>query len=385
MKQGSAVASMKDLFIKTISGVLLLFFLISILVSFNISSTTVQQAVTNISGEELFYLFSFENSYSEQALPETFKEPSLLNWAFTVATNIDTSDLRTLLGRELPGLAAFDGRIIVAGEGANFANLPFESSPPLQVLLEEREAASNEMEDNGDYVNYVYDNQNEITSIGEEEVNILIHHTHSWESFLPHLNVPNDNPNLASHNEVNITLVGERLGEELEKRGFNVVVDTRDMVAELHQRDMEVHQSYDLSREYVKEYLDETEFDFIFDLHRDAARRENSTVEINGRELARPFFVIGESHDNFERNQMHATKLHYMMEESFPGLSRGVFGYERTSGRNGIYNQDISEFSFLLEIGGVDNTLEESFKTAEIVAEIFANYYLELRKSEQLN
>ncbi|MDA6082953.1 stage II sporulation protein P, partial [Escherichia coli] len=53
-------------------------------------------------------------------------------------------DIRTFLGRELPGFSIFDTGIAVAGEGTDFTNLPVESAPPLEVLLKEKELAMND-------------------------------------------------------------------------------------------------------------------------------------------------------------------------------------------------------------------------------------------------
>ncbi len=65
---------------------------------------------------------------------------SLSNLAFRLTTSINPDDPRSLLGRELPGFALFDGRIVVAGEGTDYTNLPIESAPPMEVLMAEREA-----------------------------------------------------------------------------------------------------------------------------------------------------------------------------------------------------------------------------------------------------
>ena len=37
---------------------------------------------------------------------------------------------------------------------------------------------------------------------------------------------------------------------------------------------------------------------------------------------------------------------------------------------NGIYNQDISSNSVLIEVGGVDNTIEEVYNTMNAIANI---------------
>lgn len=63
-----------------------------------------------------------------------------------------------------------------------------------------------------------------------------------------------------------------------------------------------------------------------------------------------------------------------MVEEQYPGLSRGVIQKEGP-GSNGVYNQDLSENAILIEFGGYDNTLEELYRTADVLADIFSDYY----------
>jgi len=55
-------------------------------------------------------------------------------------------------------------------------------------------------------------------------------------------------------------------------------------------------------------------------------------------------------------------------------LSRGVWGKTAANG-NGEYNQSVSPGSVLIEIGGVDNTLEECYRTADALAKIIAEMY----------
>lgn len=45
------------------------------------------------------------------------------------------------------------------------------------------------------------------------------------------------------------------------------------------------------------------------------------------------------------------------------------------AGQNGVYNQDLSGNSMLLEIGGVDNTFEEMYMTVDAFTEVFSEFY----------
>jgi len=47
----------------------------------------------------------------------------------------------------------------------------------------------------------------------------------------------------------------------------------------------------------------------------------------------------------------------------------------KTAGTNGVYNQDLASHALVIEIGGIENTLDEMYNTADVLADIFAEYY----------
>ncbi len=67
------------------------------------------------------------------------------------------------------------------------------------------------------------------------------------------------------------------------------------------------------------------------------------------------------------------------MEKKYPGLSRGKLE-KGAKTDHGEYNQSISPGSLLIEIGGTENTLQESLNTAEAIADVFAEYYWQAEK-----
>ena len=106
---------------------------------YRITSDSVNQAAGNLNGQLLYRLMAWENHQLLQALPEGQEAPKLTNLMFKLSTNINFDDPRSLLGRELPGFSLFDGKILVAGEGTNYTNMPMESAPPVEVLKAEQE------------------------------------------------------------------------------------------------------------------------------------------------------------------------------------------------------------------------------------------------------
>ncbi|WP_416149301.1 stage II sporulation protein P [Salipaludibacillus sp. HK11] len=363
-----------------VMGVMSIFFFTATLTAFepaySLSSSSVNNMSNHIPMESLVYLLGNENRYLQQSLPDGHEPPSLMPIAFELTTNINPEDPRSLLGREMPGFSLFDGRIVTAGEGADYTNMPVESAPPMEVLLAEREASTERLDEIADLKESVPETEN----IEDLPVTVHIIHTHNRESYLPEL----QNADEAFHDSVNITLAGERLGIELAKHGIHADVDTSDIGVKLDDRNWQYSQSYDMSREIVEEAKEKNkELQFFFDLHRDSQPRDITTVEINGEKYAKTLFVIGENNPDFEQNKALAKELHDKLQHNYYGLSRGIFAPAVSgSGNNGVYNQDLSANSILIEFGGVENTLEEVYRSVEIFAEVFSEFYWEHEKNQ---
>lgn len=336
------------------------------------TSTTVNQATTNVTGEMLYHLIAKENHHLLRGLPVDDEVPSLAKMLFSLTTNISLDDPRSLLGRELPGFSFFDSQIIVAGEGTNYTNMPYESAPPLEVLRAEKEAALQNLE-------AIEKKQSQgptahpQRTTGNKNV-VYLYFSHTRESFLPHLKGVTD-PNKAYHSEVNVTQIGERLRGELVQRGIGTVVDTTDVIGLLNKKEKKYSQAYDEARTIVQTAMaNNRDLTYFIDIHRDAQRKKATTFTLNGQSYAKLAFVIGKKHPNFEKNIRLANELHLALEKKFPGLSRGVLA-KGEKGDNGKYNQDLSENAILLEFGGVDNTFDELYRTATAFAEVFSEFY----------
>lgn len=340
----------------------------------NVSSNTLKKWTTHISTEAFLGAISMEITPLQRHIKsEGIEVPNASHLVIEMMTTLNPEDPRTLLRRELPGFAFFDGEVIVAGEGTSYLDIGSESAPPLDVVMAQREAIANDTNnENRDSEDSALEPP-ELTT-GDRKV-VFIYHTHNRESWLPHIEgseVPDD----AFHPEVNITKVGKYLGEQLEKRGIGTYVDTTDITDLLHASGLPYGHSYAKSRQIIEATVNENEdITFMFDLHRDAALRDRTAYEADGKVFARPMFVIGQRNPNYEKNVQFAEQFHEMIEERYPGLSRGIISREHTD-----YNQSISGNNILIEIGGVENTLEESYRTAELLADIIADIYWQAEK-----
>ncbi|MFS0558657.1 stage II sporulation protein P [Brevibacillus sp. 179-C9.3 HS] len=212
--------------------------------------------------------------------------------------------------------------------------------------------------------------------VGNEKV--YIYHTHNRESWR---NVArNQQGSSVDDPEINITLVGKRLGELLQARGISAMASQDDFAQRLKEQKKTYSMSYSESYKAVAAAAATSpHLQYIFDIHRDSDEpRSKVAITINGKTYSRMLFVIGTANPNHQANKRLAEELHARLEASYPGLSRGIILKGSNQG-NGVYNQSISEGALLLEFGGTNNTLEEGYNTAEAFAEVFGNYLIELQ------
>lgn len=342
----------------------------------DMTSTTLKKWTTHISKDTFATVLSMEIPSLQQFNKSIdIEAPNTSTLLLEMVTSFNPRDPRTLIRRELPGFAFFDGQLVISGQGGNYTDIPIESAPPLEIVMAEREAVANELNGSSSTDSVPEEQNPSLTTEGRKVV--FIYHTHNRESWLPH--VPSaTTPDEAFHAEVNITKVGQRLGEELGKRGIGTHIDTTDIAQQLSDGGLPFSLSYAKSREVVKQAVaGQPDVLFMFDLHRDALKRDKTTIEIDGKTYARTFFVVGGGNNQYEKNLTFAERFHDLLEKAYPGLSRGVYLKE---GGNGEYNQSLSENNLLIEIGGVENNLEESYRTAEALADVIADLYWDTEK-----
>jgi len=339
------------------------------------SSGTLTSWTKKIESSTFLYLLGMESKAFQGAFPEDMELPKLSNVSFQIATSIKPSDPRSLLENELPGFSIFHNDVLLAGEGDYHMNQPVESAPPLEEILKDRKAVIDEEEDKGKEEKEEKELKN---TTGDKEV-VYIYNTHTHESFLPHL--PDvDNPDLAHHKEVNITKVSDRLAESLRAEGIGTYVDETDIMEILNEKGWEYPRSYDASREVAREAIaSNDDYQYVFDLHRDTPERDKTTVEIDGKAYAKLLIVIGAEHNNYEKNLELAKNIRDLLEEKYPGITRGV-DTKQGAGTNGVFNQDLLENALLFEMGGVENNLDELYRTADALADVFSDFYWDAEK-----
>lgn len=361
-------------FVFSLSGLLT-----SLKPQYRLSSNSVHHAANNLTGDLLYKVLGWENHYFLEALPNNTKGPKLTNLLFQLSSNINLDDPRSLLGRELPGFSLFDSRIIVADKGVNYTNMPVESAPPTEVMKAESEAALQNLDDV--QVGESTPNPPPGLTTGDRKV-VYLYFTHNRESYLPYLKGVTD-PDDAYHSKVNVTKIGDKLKEVLEDNGVGTEVDKTDIMGNLNKKMLGFPLAYKESRPVVQTAMAQNrDLQYFIDIHRDSRRKKDTTTTINGKPYARLAFIIGAEHDNYEQNLKLASKLHQLLNKKYPGISRAVITKEG-KGTNGKFNQDLSGKAILIEFGGVDNTFDELYRSAEAVADVFSEYYWQAEKVSQ--
>lgn len=313
-------------------------------------------------------------------------------------TDVNPGDPKSLLAAEMPGAGGDEPILFRTGSGGS-DSAPEDYSPPAAGATDDGDdhgaepdnqpdegagkpdaSATPEPEPSGESPTPTpagEDSPPNQSKTTEGRKVVFIYHSHNRESYYPELPPTTKDPNSG---KVNVTLVGKRLADQLEKRGIGALHSSKDYAGTV--KDYDWNQSYKYSKQTVKQAMaGDKDLTFFFDIHRDSLRRKESTVTIGGKDYAQVFFIIGQRNPNWKQNESFANEIHEKLEASYPGLSRGIWGKTAATG-NGEYNQSLAPDSVLIEIGGVDNTLEECYRTADALAKTISDLYWQSQNAE---
>ena len=205
---------------------------------------------------------------------------------------------------------------------------------------------------------------------------VYIYNTHSNEEY-----------SYSKNNIYNITptvlTAAYILESELKKLGIESVVETKNTIDIVNERGLSYASSYKVRRELLENKIQEyPSLMYFIDLHRDSVKRSITTTEIDGVSYAKTMFLLGLENENYMKNKEVMTSLNNYLDSNYKGLSRGI--YEKQGyGVNGIYNQDFNSNTMLIEVGGVDNTIDEVANSLKIIANCLYNY-IESNKTTRL-
>ncbi len=184
---------------------------------------------------------------------------------------------------------------------------------------------------------------------------VYIYNTHDKEGYLDYGNVYD---------------AAKMLEEKLENIGIETVVETEKVSPYLDTSKSTFFQAYAISRSYFEKVINTyPDLRLIIDLHRDSIPREASFVSINGKSYAKVLFVQGVRYDKYEKNLSLVNKISDKLNNKYKGISKGVMIKDK-SYQHDSYNQDLSIYALLLELGSNNTNFEEVSNTIDVLVPI---------------
>lgn len=307
-------------------------------------------------------------------------------------TDLNPDDPKSLLAIEMPGMSRDQSVLLRSGSGGDAeapedrgpsGGIPSDHDPSEQHDGEgstDRQSAGQPPDQPPAPTSQQPSDRNALPQRNDEAARkvVFIYHSHNRESWLPELEGNVKDPN---DDKINITLVGKRLAKQLEAQGIGAEHSSQDYASTI--KSYNWNNSYKYSQQTVKQALAANDdLQFFFDIHRDSQGRGKTTTKINGVDYAQVYFIIGHKNPNWKENEAFASRIQEKLEKDYPGLSRGIWGKSAANG-NGEYNQSVSPDSVLIEIGGIENTIRECYRTADALAEVISEVYWESQDAEK--
>lgn len=196
---------------------------------------------------------------------------------------------------------------------------------------------------------------------------IYLYNTHQLENY--------NNKNLSIYNITpNVLMASYILKEKLNKNGISTIVEDTNLSEFLNLNHWNYASSYKATRMLLLEKMNKYDsLKYFIDIHRDSVNRNSTTATINNKNYAKILFVVGLEHKNYEYNLEVTNKLNDLIKETYPSLTKGIYK-KSGKGVDGIYNQDVDKNCILIEIGGVDNTIEEVYNTLEVLSNVLTKF-----------
>jgi len=254
--------------------------------------------------------------------------PQMLRDMILFFANIDLLDVRSVLQAEIPVLAAMktDSQVVSAMNIPNFPKF---------------EMANN---------------------VSHEKPLVGLYFTHTAESFVPTAGTTHR----PGGQRGDIVDVGEALSKRLNTYGIGTVQSNN-----IHDYPSFM-KAYGVSEITVTKMLAEhPSLQMLFDIHRDAEKRENYIANINGTPVAKIMIIVttgqqGLIQPHWQQNHAFAKLIDAKLNQRYPGLSRGI---RMDDWR---YNQHLHPRALLIEVGCQENTKEEAERGIELFGDIVA-------------
>lgn len=311
--------------------------LIILLFSFSFCFT-LQYFSKNINNEK-FLKMLLKNGNAHLELEE---EPHFFSNLITLITNVDITKPATLLQTNTP------------------------QKEPITSSDEDKEVESIP---SSNYIKDPYEDK-----ISTEPI-VYLYNTHQSEEYSTN--------NLESYNiKPTVMMLSYILREKLNNNGIPTIVEENDVTEFLRTNNWNYSASYKVTKLLMKDaYSKNQSLNYFIDLHRDSVKKNISSITIEDKNYAKILFIVGLENKNYTKNLEITENLNKKFNEKYPGLSRGVYK-KQGAGVNGVYNQDFHPNTILIEVGGVDNTIDEVFNTCEAISVVLTEYIKEVSNEE---
>lgn len=193
---------------------------------------------------------------------------------------------------------------------------------------------------------------------------VYLYNTHQTEEYKPSDFIEfSINPTVIMNNYI--------LEDIFNKNGYNTIVEESSIKEILKENNWNYANSYKATRILLeKRILENPTLKYFIDIHRDSLSRDKTTITIDNKDYAKILFIVGLENNNYQKNLNFTTRINNKLDEKYPGLSKGI--YKKSGpGVNGVYNQDFSPYTILIEIGGYENTTTEVLNTTIAFSKCF--------------
>lgn len=203
---------------------------------------------------------------------------------------------------------------------------------------------------------------------------VLLYTTHTSESYANSTNYSFDytSPRRTTNGNYNMLAISKTLASNLNNKGINTVCS-------LTPHDYgEYNSAYSNSRMTFETLVSENpNINLAIDVHRDAIEDLDFAPKTNikGYDVASLMLVMGIGYEEdgynpyYEQNLKLAFQIYILANKIYPGLFRAMII------RNSIYNQDIRNNSFLVEVGASGNTIDEAKLATRCLANLINIIY----------
>lgn len=167
------------------------------------------------------------------------------------------------------------------------------------------------------------------------------------------------------------------LSEYLKEQEIGSIVEEQSVVEIAKKENIPYTNSYAASRILLEQRVQENKnLKYFFDLQISDYERDATTVNIDGVDYAKILFAVGTDNGTYLDNQVFAQELNRILESMNPSLSRGV-SMRGGAGYQGVYNQDFSGNTLLIQVGGIYNTIDEVNRSMKVLSQVIATYIKE--------